>query len=159
VANFFQRFTHKTATITSWHRYGSKLRHCHLVYTVTVSRLVRCCFGIKLHLKQTTVLTIRALRFVSVSRQLIWRDLNLFQIYSQIFYIKSRSFDRNLYTSNRISKCSQVAILKSMPIAAIRPDPRIRMYTVFRKSDTFVIPYISHSFWTNFMKLSANGRK
>jgi len=24
------------------------------------------------------------------------------------------------------------------------------------KSDTFVFPYISHSFWTNFMKLSGN---
>jgi len=29
-------------------------------------------------------------------------------------------------------------------------------YTVFRKSDTFVFPYISHSFGANFMKLSAN---
>ena len=33
MANIFQSFTHKMATKkTSWHRYGSKLRHCHAVY-------------------------------------------------------------------------------------------------------------------------------
>ena len=28
----FQSFTYKTAAKTSWHRYGTKLRHCHPVY-------------------------------------------------------------------------------------------------------------------------------
>ena len=29
VTNISKDFTHKTAAITSWHRYGTKLRHCH----------------------------------------------------------------------------------------------------------------------------------
>ena len=29
-------FTHKMATKTSWHRYGTKLRHCHRVYCSVV---------------------------------------------------------------------------------------------------------------------------
>ena len=29
VTNISEGFTHKTAAITSWHRYGTKLRHCH----------------------------------------------------------------------------------------------------------------------------------
>ena len=33
------------------------------------------------------------------------------------------------------------------------------IHRVQKKSDTFVFPCISHSFWTNFMKLSANIRK
>ena len=36
VTNISKGFTHKTAAITSWHRYGTKLRHCHtmsIVYT------------------------------------------------------------------------------------------------------------------------------
>jgi len=28
----FQSFTYKMAAKTSWHRYGTKLRHCHLMY-------------------------------------------------------------------------------------------------------------------------------
>jgi len=40
----------------------------------------------------------------------ICRYLNLFQIESQIFEIKSRSFKSNLYTSNRIAKRVQIAI-------------------------------------------------
>jgi len=33
VTNLSQSFTHKMAVKTSWHRYGTKLRHCHPVYT------------------------------------------------------------------------------------------------------------------------------
>jgi len=32
VANISQSFTHKMAPKTSWHRYGTKLRHCHPMY-------------------------------------------------------------------------------------------------------------------------------
>ena len=32
VANISESFTHKTAAKTSWHRYESKLRHCHSMY-------------------------------------------------------------------------------------------------------------------------------
>jgi len=31
VTNISQSFTHKMAAKTSWHRYGTKLRHCHTV--------------------------------------------------------------------------------------------------------------------------------
>jgi len=53
VANIFRSFTHKMATKTRWHRYGSKLRHCHLMY---------CCFLVcvfcpcpRLHIAVATV--------------------------------------------------------------------------------------------------------
>jgi len=36
VSNLSQSFTHKMAAKTSWHRYGTKLRHCHPVYTLAV---------------------------------------------------------------------------------------------------------------------------
>ena len=32
VTNIYESFTHKMATKTSWHRYGTKLRHCHPMY-------------------------------------------------------------------------------------------------------------------------------
>jgi len=32
VTHISQSFTHKMAAKTSWHRYGTKLRHCHPVY-------------------------------------------------------------------------------------------------------------------------------
>jgi len=37
VTNISKSFTHKMAAKTSWHRYGTKLRHCHPMYMVTVS--------------------------------------------------------------------------------------------------------------------------
>ena len=33
VTNISESFTHKMAAKTSWHRYGTKLRHCHPTYT------------------------------------------------------------------------------------------------------------------------------
>jgi len=33
VANISQSFTYKMAAKVNWHRYGTKLRHCHLTYT------------------------------------------------------------------------------------------------------------------------------
>jgi len=35
VTNISKSFTHKMAAKTSWHRYGTKLRHCHFIYTQT----------------------------------------------------------------------------------------------------------------------------
>jgi len=35
VANISESFTHKMAAKTSWRRYGTKLRHCHPMYSVT----------------------------------------------------------------------------------------------------------------------------
>jgi len=32
VTNISKHFTHKMAAKTSWHRYGTKLRHCHTMY-------------------------------------------------------------------------------------------------------------------------------
>jgi len=32
VTNISKSFTHKTSAKTSWHRYGTTLRHCHLMY-------------------------------------------------------------------------------------------------------------------------------
>jgi len=32
VTNISKSFTYKMAVKTSWHRYGTKLRHCHLMY-------------------------------------------------------------------------------------------------------------------------------
>ena len=34
VTNISKSFTHKMAAKTSWHRYGTELRHCHLMYNV-----------------------------------------------------------------------------------------------------------------------------
>jgi len=34
VTNISESFTHKMAAKTSWHRYGTKLRHCHHMYTL-----------------------------------------------------------------------------------------------------------------------------
>ena len=32
VRNIYESFTHKMAAKASWHRYGTKLRHCHPMY-------------------------------------------------------------------------------------------------------------------------------
>jgi len=32
VTNISKNFTHKLGAKTSWHRYGTKLRHCHRMY-------------------------------------------------------------------------------------------------------------------------------
>ena len=32
VTNIFQSFTYKMAAEIDWHRYGTKLRHCHRMY-------------------------------------------------------------------------------------------------------------------------------
>ena len=40
VTGIFQSFTYKMAAKTSWHRYGTKLRHCRLMYTF---RARACC--------------------------------------------------------------------------------------------------------------------
>ena len=32
VTNIFKSFTYKMAAETNWHRYGTKLRHCHPLY-------------------------------------------------------------------------------------------------------------------------------
>jgi len=32
VRNIYESFTHKMAAKASWHRYGTKLRHCHTMY-------------------------------------------------------------------------------------------------------------------------------
>ena len=37
--NISQSFTYKMAAKTSWHRYGTKLRHCHLMYTNPLATL------------------------------------------------------------------------------------------------------------------------
>jgi len=39
VTNSSKSFTHKMAPETSWHRYGTKLRHCRPVYTVPWTHL------------------------------------------------------------------------------------------------------------------------
>ena len=38
VTNISKSFTHKMAAKTSWHRYGTKLRHCHRMYITYVRR-------------------------------------------------------------------------------------------------------------------------
>ena len=37
VTNISKSFTHKMAAETSWHRYGTKLRHCHSMYTRSIN--------------------------------------------------------------------------------------------------------------------------
>ena len=32
VRNIYESFTHKMAAKANWHRYGTKLHHCHPVY-------------------------------------------------------------------------------------------------------------------------------
>ena len=34
VTNIYQSFTYKMAAKINWHRYGTKLRHCHPVYYI-----------------------------------------------------------------------------------------------------------------------------
>ena len=34
VRNIYDSFNHKMAAKTNWHRYGTKLRHCHSMYTI-----------------------------------------------------------------------------------------------------------------------------
>ena len=34
VRNIYESFTHKMAAKASWHRYGTKLRHCHPMYSL-----------------------------------------------------------------------------------------------------------------------------
>ena len=36
VTSFSKCFTHKMAAETSWHRYGTKLRHCHPMYITLI---------------------------------------------------------------------------------------------------------------------------
>jgi len=38
VTSIFPSFTYKMAAKTSWHRYGTKWRHCHLMYTAADGR-------------------------------------------------------------------------------------------------------------------------
>ena len=33
ISQFYQSFVHKMVAQTNWHRYGTKLRHCHPMYT------------------------------------------------------------------------------------------------------------------------------
>jgi len=54
VANICQSFTHKMAPKTSWHGYGTELRHCHPMYSVILSSL-----------------TLRAARIASGSRRAV----------------------------------------------------------------------------------------
>ena len=39
LTNIYKSFTHKMAAKTSWHRYGTKLRHCHPMYSTVSSAL------------------------------------------------------------------------------------------------------------------------
>ena len=41
VTNISKSFTHKMAAKTSWHRYGTKLRHCHPVYSTSTRLAIR----------------------------------------------------------------------------------------------------------------------
>jgi len=44
MTNISKTFTHKMAAKTGWHRYETKLRHCHPMYNVTRSRSVQLCY-------------------------------------------------------------------------------------------------------------------
>ena len=41
VTNISESFTYKTAAKINWHRYGTKLRHCHPMYSGTLKRAVK----------------------------------------------------------------------------------------------------------------------
>ena len=40
VRNIYESFTNKMAAKTSWHKYGTKLRHCHPMYINTLTYLL-----------------------------------------------------------------------------------------------------------------------
>ena len=41
VTNIYQSFTHKMVAKTNWHRYGTKLRHCHPMYSTRMRSMHR----------------------------------------------------------------------------------------------------------------------
>ena len=43
VASIFRSFTYKMAAKTGWHRYGTKLRHCHPMYIILPGLTARYC--------------------------------------------------------------------------------------------------------------------
>jgi len=61
---------------------------------------------------------IHIFHFAWVGKQPICRDLNLFDMEAQKVSneIQSRSFEWNLHSSNRISKCAQIAIKSQSPL-------------------------------------------
>jgi len=54
----FKSFTHMMATKTSWHRYGSKLGHCHLMYTERAASILRVLVCIAIPIMSTVKQTI-----------------------------------------------------------------------------------------------------
>jgi len=46
VTSIYKSFTHKMAAKTSWHRYGTKLRHCHPMYNKTVKMMHQFCISL-----------------------------------------------------------------------------------------------------------------
>jgi len=43
VTSLYQSFTYKMAAKTSWHRYGTKLRHCHPIYVYRTRNQLHDC--------------------------------------------------------------------------------------------------------------------
>ena len=41
VTNIYQSFTYKMAAKINWHRYGTKLRHCHPVHSNRIRKMSR----------------------------------------------------------------------------------------------------------------------
>jgi len=88
------------------------------VLAMSISQLVRCSFGIKLHPKQKRFddscisfcvgNTYKQAADLSGFKNFFFKsNRKKIQIKSQI---KLRSFESNLYSSNRISKCAQIVI-------------------------------------------------
>ena len=98
------------------HTHTWQARYSHSTCIMSVSQLVQCSFGIKLHLKQNcfnglcTQLCSICPYNSATCRVKICSDLNPFEIELQILQIRSRPFKWNLCTSNWIARCVQIVI-------------------------------------------------
>jgi len=77
----------------------------------------------------------------------------------RVLYWGTGPTQRGLITTKKILKVDGKQVGECFRLRArtnIRTHSRMYVHRVQKKSDTCVFPYISHSFWTNFIKLSAN---
>jgi len=94
VTNICKNFTHKLGAKTSWHRYGTKLRHCHRMYCDDRDCLFVCprSYLRKIHVRSSPVLP-------APNRGAEYCDERVCLSVSVCLFVYPRSYLRN-YTSD-----------------------------------------------------------
>jgi len=95
---------------------------------------------------------------LSVCQTITFASFDVESLFSHIRYISSE-YGPSSYMKVIGSRSQEQKSRKSL-FPQCTTSIGIRFYTVFRKKVIYLfLPYISHSFWANFTKLSVNIRK